>query len=180
MELTDHGIVRGEVPMRLNTQRLALRRFELSDIRDVLLYLSDSSVMRFVEPPFDLAKTRDFIMTHGMTAEPRVYALVERDTGSLVGHVIFHRFDDDSVFELGWVLSRSSWGRGYALEISRALIQHAFCVLGLSKIVVETVPDNVSAKKVIEKLGMHRESGAAKDIEVWSLSKADEPWTRQQ
>jgi len=30
-----------------------------------------------VEPPFDLAKTRDFILTHGMSEEPRVYALVE-------------------------------------------------------------------------------------------------------
>ena len=175
MELTEE-----RSPMRLNTQRLALRRFVLSDIRDALLYLSDPSVMRFVEPPFDLGKTRDFIMTHGMTAEPRVYALVERDTGNLVGHVIFHRFDDDSVFELGWVLSRSSWGRGYALEISRALIQHAFCVLGLSKIVVETVPDNVGAKKVIEKLGMRRESATTEGLEVWSLSRSDEPWTRQQ
>mgnify|MGYP000927947381 CR=1 FL=1 len=132
--------------------------------------------MRFVEPLFDLGKTRDFIMTYGMTAEPKVYALVEISTGSLVGHVIFHRFDDDSVFELGWVLRRSSWGRGYALEISRALTQYAFCVLGLSKIVVETVPNNVSAKKVIEKLGMRREGATAEGIETWSLSRADRPW----
>jgi ribosomal-protein-alanine N-acetyltransferase len=136
--------------------------------------------MRFVEPPFDLGKTRDFIMMYGMAAEPRVYALVESDTGNVVGHVIFHRFDDDSVFELGWVLNRSAWGKGYALEISRALIQCAFRVLGLSKIVVETVPDNAGAKKVIEKLGMRRESVTTEGLEVWSLNRADEHWTGQQ
>jgi len=47
-------------------------------------------------------------MAHGMTAEPRVYALAERATGKLIGHVVFHRFEDDSVFELGWILSRSA------------------------------------------------------------------------
>lgn len=169
--------------MRLNTERLELRRFELSDVQDAHLYLSDPLVMRFVERPFDLQKTRDFIIAHGMTAEPRVYALVESDTGRLVGHVIFHRFDDDSVFELGWVLNRSSWGRGYALEISRALIQYAFRVLGLSKVVVETVPDNVHARSVIERLGMRRESGATEGLEVWSLGRSDDScdsWTRQQ
>lgn len=166
--------------MRLNTERLTLRRFELSDTQGAFLSLSDPLVMSFVEPPFDMAKTRDFIITHGMTVEPRVYALVESDTGSLVGHVTFHRFDDDSAFELGWVLRRSSWGRGYALEISRALIRYAFGVLGLSRIVVETVLDNASAKKVIEKLGMRRESVTTEGLEVWSLNRADEPWTGQQ
>lgn len=165
---------RGWFPIGLKTERLELRRFELSDSHDALLYLSDPLVMKSVEPPFDLAKTRDFILTHGMSEEPRVYALVERETSSLVGHVIFHRFGDDSVFELGWVLSRSSWGRGYALEISRALIQYAFCVMGLSKIVMETVPDNVNAKSVIRKLGMRRESEPAAALEVWSLDRSGE------
>lgn len=55
--------------------------------------------MQHVEPPFDLEKTGDLIRVHGMAPEPRVYALVQRETGKLASHVIFHRFDDDSVFD---------------------------------------------------------------------------------
>ncbi|HHY45555.1 MAG TPA: GNAT family N-acetyltransferase [Firmicutes bacterium] len=166
--------------MRLNTERLEVRPFELSDVEDAYLYLSDPLVMKFVELPFDLEKTRDFIMAHGMTAEPRVYALAERATGKLIGHVVFHRFEDDSVFELGWILSRSAWGRGYALEVSRALMDHAFRIMGLSKVVVEAVPDNVNAKKVIEKLGMRREGETAEGLELWSLSRSDYSRTMQE
>ena len=66
--------------------------------------------MRFVERPFDLQKTRDFIIAHGMTAEPRVYALVEAIRAACRPRHI--QFDDDSVFELGWVLNRHR-GEGY-------------------------------------------------------------------
>jgi RimJ/RimL family protein N-acetyltransferase len=159
--------------LRLTTEHLELREFDLSDIKDAAAYLSDPQVMEFVEPPFDYDKTKEFILTHGMAAEPHVYALAERPTGNLVGHVIFHRFESDRVFELGWVLRKEYWGRGSALEISRELISYGFRVLGLEKIVVETVANNLNAKKIIEKLGMVRELNSEGDLEVWSLSRPD-------
>jgi ribosomal-protein-alanine N-acetyltransferase len=158
--------------MKLKTDRLELRPFELADVQEAHKYLSDPPVMQHVEPPFDLEKTGDFIRVHGMAPEPRVYALVERETGKLAGHVIFHRFGDDTVFELGWVLKRSVWGRGYALEISKALIEYAFHCLRLSKVVVETMPQNTLAKKVIEKLGMRKEGDTPEGLELWSVERS--------
>ena len=99
--------------------------------------------------------------------------MAERATGSFIGHVVFHRFEDDSVFETGLDTEQVGVGRGYALEVSRALMDHAFRIMGLSKVVVEAVPDNVNAKKVIEKLGMRREGETAEGLELWSLSRSD-------
>ena len=47
--------------MRLTTEHLELREFDLSDIKDAAAYLSDPQVMEFVEPPFDGDKTKEFI-----------------------------------------------------------------------------------------------------------------------
>ena len=38
---------------------------------------------------------------------------------------------------------------------------------------VETVANNLNAKKIIEKLGMVRELNSEGDLEVWSLSRPD-------
>ncbi len=154
--------------MKLTTERLEIRPFQPTDISAAFAYLSDAQVMEFVEPPFDMAKTVDFIRENGMGNAPRVYALVEKGNGDLIGHVIFHPFESDSVYELGWILGRSSWGKGYALEISRALVRHGFTILRLRQIVVETVPENVKARKVIEKLGMCKQA-ACDGLDVWFL-----------
>lgn len=70
------------------------------------------------------------------------------------------------------MLKRSVWGRGYALEISKALIEYAFHVLRLSQVVVETVPQNTPTKKVIEKLGMRKEGDTPEGLELWSVERS--------
>lgn len=46
------------------------------------------------------------------------------DDGGFAGYVIWHPYDDVSM-ELGWVLDRSRWGRGYAGELTRLLTDRA-------------------------------------------------------
>ncbi len=58
-----------------------------------------------------------------MTELPMVYA-VENISRAFVGYVIYHPYDD-SAYEIGWVLHKQFWGRGYADELTRCLIADA-------------------------------------------------------
>ncbi|HVH87836.1 MAG TPA: GNAT family N-acetyltransferase [Terriglobales bacterium] len=59
--------------------------------------------------------------------------------------------------EIGWRLARSYWNRGLATEGALAVLNYAFKSLGLLEIVSFTVPGNIRSRRVMEKIGMHRD-----------------------
>lgn len=59
--------------------------------------------------------------------------------------------------EIGWRLARAAWGRGYAPEAARVVLDHAFDVLGLDEIVSFTAVINAPSRRVMEKIGMTRD-----------------------
>jgi RimJ/RimL family protein N-acetyltransferase len=60
--------------------------------------------------------------------------------------------------EIGWRLAAEHWGRGYAVEGARAVVDCAFGELGLDEIVSFTVPANLRSRRVMEKIGMTHDS----------------------
>ena len=62
------------------------------------------------------------------------------------------RPDDEP--ELGYRLVRSSWGKGYATEGSRALVRKAFEELGASRVYATTMVVNPASSRVMEKAGL--------------------------
>jgi Txe/YoeB family toxin of toxin-antitoxin system len=114
----------------LETERMVLRRFTMSDVDVVLALDSDPAVRAFVEDgePVD----RDTV-THtirhwlGWYQRSEVFgfwAAVEKGTGRFLGWFHFWPPPDapPDQPELGYRLVSSVWGQGYATEGSRALI----------------------------------------------------------
>ena len=56
--------------------------------------------------------------------------------------------------ELGYTLARSAWGRGYATELGGALVEYAFTVLRVPRVVAQVEPANTASRHVLAKLGM--------------------------
>ena len=139
--------------MYLETPRLLLREFTLADISGAN-YLRDKEVMEWIEPAFSPIQMAEFITHCGLCHPPLIYALVEKESQALVGHVIFHAHHSPSVYELGWILAKEYWGRGYAYEISSALLHYAFTSLPIGQIVAQTTPENAKATALLVKLGM--------------------------
>jgi RimJ/RimL family protein N-acetyltransferase len=79
----------------------------------------------------------------------------ERATGELVARGGLHRalVEGEEMFEIGWAVLPSRWGRGYATELGRASMDAA-ARLGLAPVVAYTTPDNAPSRRVMEKLGM--------------------------
>ena len=143
--------------MNLETDRLTVRPFLPADEAALHEILSDPEVMRCIQPPFTPEQTHAFLRQAGLCTPPLVYALTLRETGTLIGHLIWHPYGPNS-YELGWVLRRDCWGQGIASELTEALITEARR-LGISGIVLECTPEQAVSRQIAAKFGFRFEGG---------------------
>ena len=136
--------------MDLKTKRLAIRPFSMEDTDALFSILSDPEVMRFIEPPYTRQQTAAFITDQLRAEVPQAYALTDLATGHLLGHIIWHPHDSES-YELGWILAREHWGKGYAAEITRALLGIAWGEL--KDVVILCTPEQIAAAEIALKNG---------------------------
>ena len=80
----------------------------------------------------------------------------------------------DAEIEIGFFLKRSAWGRGYATEVCKRLLQFAFQEVSLNEVVASVDGDNVASKKVLEKSGL-RDRGRTrcygKDSPIYRITR---------
>ena len=65
--------------------------------------------------------------------------------------------------ELGWVIDPAHAGQGFATEAARALLRICFEDLGLRRVTAQCFADNVASWRLMEKLGMRRESHSVRE-----------------
>ncbi|MDT0381614.1 GNAT family N-acetyltransferase [Streptomyces sp. DSM 42041] len=147
----------------LETERLVLRAFTADDADDLFALDDDPEVMRFLNGgrPADREAIRTCTMprllhVHACTGTRGYWAAQEKGAGTFLGWFEFRPPSDDSpaVVELGYRLNRASWGRGYATEGSRALIDKGFADLGVERVTANTMAVNVRSRRVMEKSGL--------------------------
>jgi len=68
--------------------------------------------------------------------------------------------------DIGYELSPRQWSRGYATEVARAVVRFGFTELGLHRVWLTCIVDNVGSARVLEKLGMRLE-GRLRDKEYF-------------
>ncbi len=147
----------------LETERLVLRRFTEDDVENLVELDGDPEVMRFVTG--GIVTSRDEVENEVLPAFLRYYesdsgfgfwAVEERETGRFLGW--FHLRPEEGApageAELGYRLRRPAWGRGYASEGARALVEKAFRELGVERVVASTMVVNLASRRVMEKAGL--------------------------
>ena len=142
---------------------ITLRRMQSSDADALYRLLSDSVVMRYLEPPYDRAQEEAFLRRAGLAEPPLVYAVQEDE--HFIGYVIYHDYDEYSV-EIGWVLSPEYWGRGYASELTDRLISWAR--KARKGIVIECVPEQAATAHLATQKGFRLE-GISDGLAVYRL-----------
>lgn len=128
---------------------MKVRVFNEKDLMDLYGTISDPNVMEYIEPVFSLDKTRAFLYDIALSDPPMIY-VAEDDDGRYVGYVIFHEYDVDSV-EIGWLLNKQEWGKGFASKLTEILIEKA--KQGRKNAVIECDPDQSVTKHIAEKFG---------------------------
>jgi ribosomal-protein-alanine N-acetyltransferase len=143
---------------RLQTPRLVLRPIALADGAAIHRYMSDPIVTRWLpEGVLDEAQAQAFARKHAGRSATAI-AVTERESGELIGHMVFHPWYGHATHEIGWAISAGCQGRGYATEAARALLDFAFTSLGCHRVIATCQPENVASWRVMEKLGMRREA----------------------
>lgn len=150
----------------LVTSRCHIRNFSMDDVDDLYEALSDESVMRHIESPFNKEQTKEFIREAGMCESPLVYAVVWKPTGKVIGHVIFHPYEQ-SFYEIGWILNKEYWGKGIADELTKELINYARFI-GIGSCIIECDTRQNVSKKIAIKNGFTYE-GVIDDLERYRL-----------
>lgn len=150
--------------MRAETARLLLRPFKEDDAEALHLILSDPEVMRWIEPPFSIERTRSFLREAGLCRPPLIHAVVEKQSGVLIGQLIWHPWDEKAM-ELGWILRRDQWGKGFARELTEAMLAGSG-----TDVLIECSPEQSVTKHIAVRCGFRPE--ARRDgLDVWRYRK---------
>ncbi|MDK2916343.1 MAG: hypothetical protein PWR25_900 [Euryarchaeota archaeon] len=167
----------------LETARLLLRPFTLADAPEVQRIAGDYEIAsRALDIPYPYpdGAAEAWIATHAPAFEQGVqivYAVTRRGEPGLVGAVGLVEIDrTHERAELGFWVARSCWGRGYATEAARALIEYGFSVLGLHRVYATHFSRNPASGRVMEKCGMVHEAHLREHVRKWGVFEDVEIW----
>ena len=137
----------------LETDRLILRTWNDDDLQPMLTINQDPKVMEYFPGLQDLQMTKNFIdkvNTHFEKHGYSLYATVRKDTDEFICFI---------GLQIGWRLSSNHWGKGFATEGAKAVLDYAFRELKMPEIVSFTAAGNAKSIKVMQKIGLqHNES----------------------
>ena len=86
-----------------------------------------------------------------------MWAMCLHGSDEFLGWAILKPIRDTSHVEVGYRMPQSSWGKGYATEATRAVLDYGFNELGLEEITAVTHPDNTASQHVLTKCGLRRD-----------------------
>lgn len=162
---TAPGSPSGALPVPiLTTARLVLRDWRDDDLPAFRALNADAEVMRFFPSPLSADESDAMagrVRAHLSREGFGFWAVSPAGSTEFLGMVGLLRVPFVAAFtpavEVGWRLQQSAWGQGFATEAARAAVAFGFTALGLRELVSFTVPANEPSRRVMTKLGFHRD-----------------------
>ncbi len=160
-----------EVP-KLETARLILRGFCLEDADDIFEYASDNDVNLFM--PWDVHKSKDetleFLQKSDhlfKTSDCIDWGIELKSVKKIIGGISIREWNDQKrCADVGYVLSKKFWGKGYTTEALNEVIKFGFEKLNANRIEAHCDEDNIASYKVMEKAGMKYEGTLRRKVLV--------------
>ncbi len=149
----------------LETQRLVAREFLLLDAGNLLKLNSDPKVLQY---------TGDKAFVNEAQAQKTIEKRILRDqyekdgfgrwaihlkaNGLFIGWAGLRKLEEMNEVDLGFRFHKRFWNKGYATEISKAIVQYGFEEHGLKSIIGRAMVENKASIRVLEKIGMQFET----------------------
>lgn len=151
--------------MQLESQRLRYREFRPSDWQYLHRWSHDREHTRF-DGTTDLTRSRAQRIVDGIIGyqrtEPRYhyYFMLEKLANSRVIGSIYAAVRDrqHGSVEIGYRIDTAEWGQGYATEAAQQMLDFAIEQWQPQRIYARVVTENIGSVRVLEKIGMERES----------------------
>ena len=142
------------------TERLCLRQLTTDDLDLIYRLNSNADVMKYITgyaEDFEASKAalkRYLFFPEKANAPVGMWITSEKSSGKDIGWHILKKLDETGEFEIGYRLLPEFWGKGYATEGAKRLIQYGIEDLKAPCIVAVTLPDNDASGNVLMKLGL--------------------------
>ncbi len=166
----------------IETDRLILRKWQEEDFLPFYNINSCPNVCEFLKGILSREESDALagrIITQMQQNSFGLYAVDLKDSGEFIGFTGLNIPSFEAHFmpaiEIGWRLAYKHWGKGYATEGAKAVIDYAFNEIGLKKIVSFTAVSNLRSRNVMQKIGM---SCDKKDDFHHPLLSADHPLSK--
>ena len=176
----------------IELERVRLRPIDERDAPALYATYADPQTSRYLSrPPMTgLAQAEEMVakIKAGYADGTMLQLAVERkDGGAFLGVcLVFHIHAPSARAEIGYILAREHWSRGYMAEALPALVDHAFRAMGLNRLEADIDPRNRASARVLERLGFRQEGllrerwivrGEASDSAIYGLLRKE--WLAQ-
>lgn len=143
----------------IGTPRLILRPWTSSDLDDLYEYASVEGVGECAGWSHHKSLDESKVILNIFIEGGKTFAIVRKEDGKVMGSFGLEELSPDPVAgdlygrELGYVLGKPYWGKGYATEAVQAVIDYCFRNLGYDYLTVAHFLWNDRSRRVIEKAG---------------------------
>ncbi|MDP9111390.1 MAG: GNAT family N-acetyltransferase [Candidatus Eremiobacteraeota bacterium] len=143
----------------LETERTVLRTWTPLDATPALRIYGDAEVMRFIPVGvMDVEQITRLLARFNEEFELEsfgLWAVIEKATGALLGECGLHRIPETGEVEIGWLFERACWGRGFASETARAILEYGFTTAKLRRIICLIDRENGRSVAVANRVGFY-------------------------
>lgn len=138
-----------------------LRTILKKDYQDYFLFGSDEENIKYLT--WQAFKTKkdaknnivSFYQKRKYFGEPIGYSIIDLTNNKMIGTIDFHTFNfQERTAEIGYLLSKSYWGKGIMSSALRKMIEVGFNHLMLNKIIIKSIEENIASRHVIEACGL--------------------------
>ncbi len=145
----------------MESKRLILRKINHDDFDKLAKILKDAEVMYAWEHTFSDKQVSAWIdnQIKRYDEDGIGYLLaIDKQTNQAVGQIgLLHQtINQEKYWDIGYILAKEYWHKGYATEGARACIDYAFNVLNADKVICDIRPQNIASTEVAIRLGMAR------------------------
>lgn len=145
--------------MHLSTGRIIITPFTLDDLELVKRLVGDPDVVKHTgfRTPMADKDMPDLLKrwSEGATEQRGMWKVTDKETGAFIGSAMLKDTDLPHP-ELGYMLVKDQWGKGYATEMARAIHDYATKDLQLRHVMAGTDADNLPSINVLIKIGMQK------------------------
>lgn len=145
------------------TARLTLKTRTLSDLPACLAMDRDPEVTKFITGPWSdperhEAFVRERIETDFGNGLGYWSVFLRNRPDHFLGWILLIPYDGvGPEIEIGWRFNRDAWGKGFATEAAKPVLEHALHTLSLHRVVADIYPENLGSIQVAMKIGMREE-----------------------
>lgn len=155
----------------LSSQRLLLRQPTHSDIDAICTLANNWEVVRWMgRLPFPYLRKDAAFFLEKLVPHEAVWIFQDRESTDVLGVGGLNQHAVSGKVELGYWLGQDHWGKGFATEASRAILDYAFGPLALPGVVSGCFTGNARSAHVLTKLGFRTVGTSTR----WCMAQANE------